>query len=269
MPDRIIISKLKECRRLVVPRLGVFIVRDDGRVLFSELLRNDDGVLRSLLISERGVGEIEAAGVIDRFVFEVRHTIDHGKEFKIGSIGSLRRDKKGAIRFTPADETPADDIIAETPARPSFKPAFRPVRKPTAQSTEAERPAKTYEAADNAPSPSEPLYPEPTDADEYSAPDVRISERSAASEDDNGEQPQRWRMPKPSLGRFSLLRRADMFLVLAIVVILAAVGVIVYGYLVANERTELEDAALYMPDDAEGAEDASEPDLSVPSSARQ
>lgn len=255
-----------------MPRLGVFIVRDDGRVLFSELLRNDDGVLRSLLIRERGVGEIEAAGVIDRFVFEVRHTIDHGKEFKIGSMGSLRRDKKGTIRFTPADETPADEVIAETPARPSFNPTYRPVRKPAAvQTAEPERAARPYEsAAGNGPVPAESVHSE--QADDSAASEVRAAERAASSDEDRPGEPGKWRIGKPSSVGFSLLRRADKFLVLAVAVILAAVGVIIYGYFVANERAEIDDTESYLSgetEDAENAEDASEPDLSIPSSARQ
>ena len=41
-------------RRLVVPEFGVFIAKEDGCVVFSELLVKDDGVLRSLL-SQQGL----------------------------------------------------------------------------------------------------------------------------------------------------------------------------------------------------------------------
>ena len=67
-------------KRLVVPQLGTFIVKEPGvSIVFSELLKRDDGVLRGLL-REAGVGELEAAGEIDRFVFEVRHAAQHGQE---------------------------------------------------------------------------------------------------------------------------------------------------------------------------------------------
>ena len=67
----VITQYLETHKRLVIPQLGAFIVKEPGRaVLFSELLKRDDGVLRGLLCA-RGLNELEAAGEIDRFVFEV------------------------------------------------------------------------------------------------------------------------------------------------------------------------------------------------------
>ena len=72
-----LISKyLESNKRLVVPNLGAFIVKEAGRVvLFSNLIKGDDGVLRSLLIAD-GVSELEAAAAIDRFVFEVNFRLE-------------------------------------------------------------------------------------------------------------------------------------------------------------------------------------------------
>ena len=62
-------------KRLVIPQLGAFLVKEPGHeVLFSELIRRDDGVLRGLLLAE-GMNELSVAGEIDRFVFEVRHAV--------------------------------------------------------------------------------------------------------------------------------------------------------------------------------------------------
>lgn len=238
MPDRIIISQLREHRRLVVPRLGVFLVRDDGRVLFSELLRNDDGVLRSLLISERGVGEIEAAGVIDRFVFEVRHTIDHGKEYRIGSLGSLRRNEQGAICFTPADEDTTIES-ADAGVRPQIKSTFRPTRKP-----EGLRPPRPFVQDLETPAPAQEPEPEPQNEP--------VSEPAAAeparNEADSEKPAGRRRVKKP-----------DLVFIIAVAVILAAVAVIIYGYFVASLEPEI--GSIEQVDDAA----AGEVDLSIPS----
>lgn len=54
-----LIQYLESHRRLVVPQLGTFIVKEPGRsVVFSELLKRDDGVLRGLLRAG-GMGELE------------------------------------------------------------------------------------------------------------------------------------------------------------------------------------------------------------------
>ena len=71
----IIADHLRTSRRLVVPSLGAFVVKASGEILFSELLKGDDGVLRSILAAQ-GLGEIEVAGAIDRFLFDVRNDVE-------------------------------------------------------------------------------------------------------------------------------------------------------------------------------------------------
>ncbi|UKI17951.1 MAG: hypothetical protein L6V80_07775 [Bacteroidales bacterium] len=91
-----LISKYLEThKRLVVPNLGAFIVKIPGEsVLFSNLIKNDDGVLRSLLMSS-GVSEMEAAAAIDRFVFEIRIRLQNNGVCRLGGFGELR---SGAMR---------------------------------------------------------------------------------------------------------------------------------------------------------------------------
>ena len=80
---------LESHKRLVVPQLGTFIVKEPGvSIVFSELLKRDDGTLRRLLIGG-GLSELEAAGEIDRFVFEVRHAVEHGAEFRLDGFGVM------------------------------------------------------------------------------------------------------------------------------------------------------------------------------------
>lgn len=130
MIDSIIIEYLKHNRRLVIPKLGAFLVKEpDGSVVFSELLRGDDGVLRGL-IKARGVGDIEAAGVIDRFVFEVRHALDSGRVYKIGDFGVLRRGENGIISFRSARPEP----VRQRSASPAVQPSA------TADAVEAAKP---------------------------------------------------------------------------------------------------------------------------------
>lgn len=94
-----ILRYLESHRRLVIPQLGAFVVKDPGgSVLFSELLRRDDGVLRSLLCKE-GMTELEAAGAVDRFVFEVRHALQEGQRYPMAGFGELYAAADGTIHF--------------------------------------------------------------------------------------------------------------------------------------------------------------------------
>ena len=134
-------------KRLVVPQLGTFIVKEPGvSIVFSELLKRDDGVLRGLL-REAGVGELEAAGEIDRFVFEVRHAAQHGQEFRLDGFGVLRPG--------PAGQTPPKLPYSEPRVSPSAKmnpdPSVRGLRygkppKTTAAYTYVDRPPRRRRA---------------------------------------------------------------------------------------------------------------------------
>lgn len=95
----ILIEYLKHNKRLVVPKLGAFIVKQSSQeIIFSELMRNDDGVLRSLLVAY-GVKELEAAGIIDRLVFEVRHAVSMGESYTIENFGTFSAGANNTIIF--------------------------------------------------------------------------------------------------------------------------------------------------------------------------
>lgn len=95
----IVIEYLKHNKRLVVPKLGVFIVKQpSGVIRFSDLIRNDDGVLRSLIMAY-GAKEIEAEGMIDRFVFEIHHAIGQGETFVIENLGEFSRGENNTTIF--------------------------------------------------------------------------------------------------------------------------------------------------------------------------
>ena len=95
----LIIRYLESNKRLVVPQLGAFVAKaPGGPVLFTELMRRDDGVLRGLLCAG-GMSELEAAGAVDRFVFEVRHAVQEGREFRMEGLGTLCGGPEGTIVF--------------------------------------------------------------------------------------------------------------------------------------------------------------------------
>lgn len=90
---------LKHNKRLVVLKLGTFIVKaQGGAILFSDLMRNDDGVLRSLLMAY-GMKELEANGLIDRLVFEVRHATSRGESYTIEGLGDFTQGPNNTLTF--------------------------------------------------------------------------------------------------------------------------------------------------------------------------
>ncbi|WP_347282102.1 hypothetical protein [uncultured Alistipes sp.] len=197
----VIAQYLRSHRRLIIPQMGAFIVKEPGQsVLFSELLKRDDGVLRSLLVAA-GSSELEAGGEIDRFVFEVRHAIQQGREFPLEGLGVLKPGPNETIAFTyvpqPAEPTAATTDAAATAsantaaasdaptagAAVSAEPTTDiPTGKVTAAAVEAlydgNRPAREPEQAPAARPASEPAFtaPKPSET-QPTAPTTPIAER--------------------------------------------------------------------------------------------
>lgn len=165
---RILSRSLESHKRLVVPQLGAFLVKEPGRsVVFTELLKRDDGVLRGILLGD-GLSELEAAGEIDRFVFEVRHAVAQGGECLLPGLGTMRPGPNGTIAFLydpaagaeecavrPSDEVP--EAASESPKTESPKTAipdaansdagFRSAETPKTGLSETESPEATAPAA--------------------------------------------------------------------------------------------------------------------------
>ena len=80
---------LQQHRRLIVPAFGAFVVKDTGERIFSDLLNSDDGVLVSLL-RDKGLNEMEAAVMVDRFIFEVRYDLNQFGYCRLGEVGTIR-----------------------------------------------------------------------------------------------------------------------------------------------------------------------------------
>lgn len=95
----IITGYLKHNKRLVVPRFGAFIVKQpDGKIIFSELMRNDDGVLISLLVAY-GCNALAANGMIDRFAFQIRHKVSQGERYFVPELGEFYAGENNTICF--------------------------------------------------------------------------------------------------------------------------------------------------------------------------
>jgi nucleoid DNA-binding protein len=153
---------LKSNRRLVIPSFGAFVTKEDGQIIFSELLKKDDGILRGLLVA-KGLREIEAAGKIDRFVFEIRHALMQVGACPVADFGTFYRTAEGVVTFDatkpilepiPAVAEPAADVVpaAVTPT-PTPAPAPAPVEAPAAPA-QTEAPAQAHAAPAEEPAPA-------------------------------------------------------------------------------------------------------------------
>lgn len=225
----IITNYLTQHRRLVVPQLGTFVVKvPEGGVVFSELLRRDDGILRGLLVQQGGMNDLEAAGAIDRFVFEVRHALEHEGAYAIEGFGRLTLSPGGAIVFQAAPATPvaAGSVAGESAPEEGNKISSAAALHPASVAASAESVAPRVRSRSEAKA-------SPVIDDGISEPRISVSAKRKPAPYVKGLQ---YGKPLKTTEGYTYVgskprRRIDKFMVIAIVVAVLAVGVIVYGYL--------------------------------------
>ena len=217
--SKIIAAHLESNKRLVLPQLGAFIVKEaDGQIIFSELLRRDDGVFRSLLTA-RGMGELEAAAAVDRFIFDIRHALQHGTPFILEGLGALLCGPDNTIVFKYAPSRGKSDLEAMA-AREVHKES---IPEPTVSRSATAQPDRHVRGL------------------RYDAPPKRRPVGYA---------------PAGKRGRRK--KSVDKFLLLAILAAAMAVAVMVYGYFnerrIEAAKAEAAEAGLYdgMPFGADG-----------------
>ena len=246
MISQIIARYLTDHKRLVVPQLGAFITKVPGReVVFSEMMKRDDGVLRELLGRE-GMSEIEAAGAIDRFVFEIRHTAESDTVYRAEGLGVFAAGPNGTIRFRFLPDEPQQ---AE-PATPAAEAV-----------TEAPAPAPDDRPEADSPAPQQPLPAEEVQPAEEEAPaeetrcrirELMKHEADHPAERRSSSRPRRldpsvrglrYGRPQKTTDAYTYVnsapsRRPDTFVILAVAVVVLALCAILYGYFSDRYRSD-------------------------------
>ena len=230
-----IISKyLQSNKRLVVPNLGAFIVKTtENKILFSNLMKGDDGVLRRLLV-ENGIKELEAAGLIDRFVFEINYRLQNEGECAIGGLGRLVAKSNGAVAFEYNPSVSGANLEGDMPARkaaekaaaqPEAKPAIEPNRQ------EAEPESESQESNNEISPAEEPSKPRRTGAADVYGDNTEASRRVRPEKYTKGLR--YGKGAKVVTGRESATARrsknGDVIIKIAILVALLAIAVLLYG----------------------------------------
>ena len=217
----VITAHLRSNRRLVVPNFGAFVVKESGEYLFSDLLRDDDGVLASLL-REKGLSEMEAAVMTDRFIFEVRHELEQYGYCRLGDIGTLRiePDTKVLKLYPP--------VQGELPKQTPYIP--KQVSETENETDAAERGQRALAH-----------YAEPRGGKACAAGLKRKAENENKSIGGDNETPATLAMPKKSA---KPRKKVDFVMVIAVIILLAALVGIGYGWYVSNLGVADDDAAM-------------------------
>lgn len=240
MITAIITKYLGSNRRLVIPQLGTLIVKEPGQaVVFSEMLKRDDGVLRGLLMTE-GLGEVAAAGEIDRLVFEIRHAVQQGEEFRLDGLGTMRPGANATIAFA-YDPRRAEEAISEPVGEPVSEPAADPASNPVSG------PASSSVADPASSSVADPV-PLPGVSDPGSEPSKSQTSFSPKVQPEDCLKGLRYGKPRKVGDGYAYVRsgrrKVDRFLVVAVIAAIVAVAVIIFGYVRSTRDKQAEAEAV-------------------------
>ena len=228
-----LISKyLESNKRLVVPNLGTFIVKEAGRVvLFSNLIKSDDGVLRSLLVNA-GVSEMETAAALDRFVFEVNFRLESTGECLLDGFGVLKSGVNGTVSFVykPAAKGEVlDGNVAPREVQTAAQPKAKVEEKPAEKVVE-NLPDNEDVQIDVVPR----QKPAPRRVEEVKRPQPNV-ERRPRPQSNYTEGLRYGKGRKVVTGREGATSRksskSDLIMKIAIVAALLAIGALVYGFI--------------------------------------
>jgi hypothetical protein len=199
--------------------------------LFSNLIKGDDGVLRSLLV-EAGVSELETAAALDRFVFEVNFRLESTGECLLDGFGVLKSGVNGTVSFVyqPAAKGEVlDGNVAPREDNAVAQPKVKVEEKPVEKVVES-LPDSEDVQIDVVPR----QKPAPRREVEVKRPQQREERRQRPQEDyTKGLRYGKGR--KVVTGREGATSRksskSDLIMKIAIIAALLAIGALVYGFI--------------------------------------
>ncbi|MFR9500716.1 MAG: hypothetical protein SNH18_09780 [Rikenellaceae bacterium] len=244
-----LISKyLESNRRLVIPQFGAILVKNPGhQLLFSPLLTRDDGVLRQLIM-ESGISEVEATGMIDRLLFDIRYALDAKESYLIEGVCRFVKDQTDTIQLITVHQTsspvenkltpPQDQDDIEVEVKPQTETEEISQREVVATvEPQRKEPSQTRDDQSKEDATIEELPPEAP------APAKLKLDRSLFEPDPDleGLSYGNSRTKSRATRQINKRKGVDLWLVLAIVVAAIALTAILYGFLREGAGSSISD----------------------------
>lgn len=115
-------------RHVVLPTVGTFVRRENGDMIFTDLLRADDGILVSETAAMYGLPREQARMEVAAYAASVADTLAREGRVEIEGLGTIRRGSDGAIHFM-SRHTPEPETVT-APSATETAPATAPEQEP-------------------------------------------------------------------------------------------------------------------------------------------
>ena len=161
MISREIKKLLQTEKRVTVPALGSFMKRSDGVLLFTDMFKDNDGVLLRALMNSLSLTEQQASEQIARFAADVERGLVEGAEVRLPEFGVLSRSADGRVVFAAyAESVVAESVAPQPTVVPTPAPA--PVSTPAPQSAVTTAPQSVAKTVVMTPSVTETVVVAPS-----------------------------------------------------------------------------------------------------------
>lgn len=230
--------------RLIIPEVGTLLRRkENGEIVFMEMLRKSDGILAGLIINTLDVSPSNANEIVNNYVATIKQQLATNKKFIIDGVGVLLARADGGINFsfTPSAHSIPEhgvDVLEEDDA-------FVPV-KPIAP-TQPVAPAHPTAPAQ----PAQPAQPVASAAKEQAAPQSVARAQTVAKPQPVAPTPQPKKViykteeeDEPTERRSKIQthhtrKKMDGITIVALVALAMAFLALIWGMIPSNDRVEV------------------------------
>ena len=156
-------------RKVIIPGCGTFIRRESGELVFTELLRTDDGRLTAALAASQGIAPEAARKLVEAYAAAMNRKLAGTGRMTVEGVGTIVRTAAGNYTVEPQNGTVSQQTESE-PIRQTEPPAAADVLTEEGVAQTADTPRPTDPNAEERPQETPACIgqatppPRPTDA---------------------------------------------------------------------------------------------------------
>ena len=227
--------------RLIIPEVGTLLRRkENGEIVFMEMLRKSDGILAGLIINTLDVSPSNANEIVNNYVATIKQQLATNKKFIIDGVGVLLARADGGINFsfTPSAHSIPEhgvDVLEEDDAFVPVKPIAPAQPVAPAQPTAPAQPVQPVaSAAKEQVAPQSVAKPQPVIKPQPVAPTPQPKKVIYKTEEED-EPTERRSKIKPHHTR----KKMDGITIVALVALAMAFLALIWGMIPSNDRVEV------------------------------
>ena len=227
--------------RLIIPEVGTLLRRkENGEIVFMEMLRKSAGILAGLIINTLDVSPSNANEIVNNYVATIKQQLATNKKFIIDGVGVLLARADGGINFsfTPSAHSIPEhgvDVLEEDDAFVPVKPIAPAQPVAPAQPTAPAQPAQPVaSAAKEQSAPQSVAKPQPVVKPQPVAPTPQPKKVIYKTEEED-ESTERRSKIQPHHTR----KKMDGITIVALVALAMAFLALIWGMIPSNDRVEV------------------------------